>query len=133
MTKEDLKEYTKMKIELDTIENKLEYLKEKKTSIKSQIITDMPVTTQNELDRLNQLLVEIEKVIKLYMKKQRKIFKKMYKIEKSLDILEPLEKTVIRYAYFDNKRFEEISCKIHYSYRTVRRLHKSAIEKLSDR
>ena len=110
--KEDLKRYKEMKIELETIEDKLEYLKEKKTSIKSQIITDLPVSTQSELDRLNALLVEMEKVIKLYMKKQRKILKKMYKIEKSLDILEPLEKTVIRYAYFDNKRFEEISCKI---------------------
>lgn len=131
--KEDLKRYKEMKIELETIEDKLEYLKEKKTSIKSQIITDLPVSTQSELDRLNTLLVEIEKVIKLYMKKQRKILKKMYKIEKSLDILEPLEKTVIRYVYFDNKRFEEISCKINYSYRTVRRIHKSAIDKLLDR
>ena len=55
------------------------------------------------------------------------------RLEKSLDILEPLEKTVIRYVYFDNKRFEEISCKINYSYRTVRRIHKSAIDKLLDR
>lgn len=130
MTKEELKEYREIKIELETIEDKLEYLREKKTSIKSQIITDMPVSTQNELDRLNELLVEIEKVIKLYIKKKKKSLKKLYKIEKSIDILEPLEKTVIRYAYFENKRFEEISCIIRYSYRTVRRIHKSAIDKL---
>lgn len=133
MTKEELKEYKKIKIELKTIEDKLTYLREKKTSVKSQIINDMPTSSKSELDRLGELLEEIEEVIKLYFKKKKKLLKKLYKIEKSIYILDELERTVIRYVYFEGKRFEEISCIINYSYRTVRRLHKSAIDKLEVR
>ena len=130
MTKEQLKEYKKIKIELNTIEDKLTYLREKKTSIKSQIINDMPTSSKSELDRLGELLEEIEEVIKLYFKKKKKLLKKLYKIEKSIYVLDELERAVIRYVYFEGKRFEEISCIINYSYRTVRRIHKSAIDKL---
>jgi len=130
MTKEELKEYKKIKIELNTIEDKLTYLREKKTSIKSQIINDMPTSSKSELDRLGELLEEIEEVIKLYFKKKKKLLKKLYKIEKSIYVLDELERAVIRYVYFEGKRFEEISCIINYSYRTVRRIHKSAIDKL---
>lgn len=133
MTKEELKEYKKIKIELITIEDKLTYLREKKTSIKSQIINDMPTSSKSELDRLGELLEEIEKVINLYFNKKKKLLKKLYKIEKSIYVLDELERTVIRYVYFEGKRFEEISCIINYSYRTVRRLHKSAIDKLEVR
>ena len=130
MTKEELKEYKKIKIELNTIEDKLTYLREKKTSIKSQIINDMPTSSKSELDRLGELLEEIEEVIKLYFKKKKKLLKKLYKIEKSIYVLDELERAVIRYVYFEGKRFEEISCIINYSYRTVRRIHNSAIDKL---
>ena len=130
MTKEELKEYKKIKIELNTIEDKLTYLREKKTSIKSQIINDMPTSSKSELDRLGELLEEIEEVIKLYFKKKKKLLKKLYKIEKSIYVLDEVERAVIRYVYFEGKRFEEISCIINYSYRTVRRIHKSAIDKL---
>ena len=130
MTKEELKEYKKIKIELNTIEDKLTYLREKKTSIKSQIINDMPTSSKSELDRLGELLEEIEEVIKLYFKKKKKLLKKLYKIEKSIYVLDELERAAIRYVYFEGKRFEEISCIINYSYRTVRRIHKSAIDKL---
>ena len=42
MEKKELQEYIETKRELDIIKDKIEYLEEKKTSIKSMIIDDMP-------------------------------------------------------------------------------------------
>ena len=133
MTKDKLEKYKKLKLELKTIEEELDYLREKKTSIKTQIINDMPTITQTEVDMLGELLSNIDKTIRLYMTKYKKILKNLYKIESSINQLNELERTVIRYVYFEDKKFEEVSCIIKYSYRTIRRIHKSAIDKLEAR
>lgn len=130
MTKEELKEYIETKREIKIIEEKIEFLESKKTSIKSQIITDMP-RGEAEQDRLGQLLIQIEELIDLYNEKQDKLLKQQLKIEKCIDKLDSsLERNIMRYVYFEGMRFEEVSCIIHYSYRTVRRIHKRAIENL---
>ena len=59
MTKEELKGYIETKREIKIIEEKIEYLESKKTSIKSIIIDDMP-KPEPEQDRLGELLGEIE-------------------------------------------------------------------------
>ncbi|WP_297134069.1 sigma factor-like helix-turn-helix DNA-binding protein [Terrisporobacter sp.] len=130
MTKEELKEYIEVKREIEIIGEKIEFLESKKTSIKSQIITDMP-RGEAEQDRLGQLLIQIEELIDLYNEKQDKLLKQQLKIEKCIDKLDSsLERNIMRYVYFEGMRFEEVSCIIHYSYRTVRRIHKRAIENL---
>ena len=50
MTKEELKSYIENKREIEIIKDKLMYLEEKKTSIKSMIINDMPKATNMEND-----------------------------------------------------------------------------------
>lgn len=130
MTKEELKEYIEVKREIKIIEEKIEFLESKKTSIKSQIITDMP-RGEAEQDRLGQLLIQIEELIELYNEKQIKLMKQQTEIENCIDKLDSsLERNIMRYVYFEGMRFEEVSCIIHYSYRTVRRIHKRAIENL---
>lgn len=130
MTKEELKEYIETKREIKIIEEKIEFLESKKTSIKSQIITDMP-RGEAEQDRLGQLLIQIEELIDSYNEKQIKLMKQQTEIENCIDKLDSsLERNIMRYVYFEGMRFEEVSCIIHYSYRTVRRIHKRAIENL---
>lgn len=130
MEKKELKEYIETKREIKIIEEKIEYLESKKTSIKSMIIDDMP-KPEPEQDRLGELLGEIEELIDIYNKKQIKLIKQQKEIEKCIDKLDnALERNIMRYVYFEGMRFEEVSCIIHYSYRTVRRIHKSAIDKL---
>lgn len=130
MTKEELKEYIEVKREIEIIGEKIEFLESKKTSIKSQIITDMP-RGEAEQDRLGQLLIQIEELIDSYNEKQIKLMKQQTEIENCIDKLDSsLERNIMRYVYFEGMRFEEVSCIIHYSYRTVRRIHKRAIENL---
>lgn len=130
MTKEELKGYIETKREIKIIEEKIEYLESKKTSIKSMIIDDMP-KPEPEQDRLGELLGEIEDLIDLYNEKQIKLMKQQIEIENCIDKLDnALERNIMRYVYFEGMRFEKVSCIIHYSYRTVRRIHKRAIENL---
>ena len=130
MTKEELKEYIEVKREIEIIGEKIEFLESKKTSIKSQIITDRP-RGEAEQDRLGQLLIQIEELIDSYNEKQIKLMKQQTEIENCIDKLDSsLERNIMRYVYFEGMRFEEVSCIIHYSYRTVRRIHKRAIENL---
>lgn len=133
MKREELQQYANMEKELKTIEEKIEYLKEKKTSIRSTVISDMPKGSSNSNDAILDLLSEIEEITILYFEKYSQLLKKLKEIEKTLDKIDnPLERTVLRMAYIERKRFEEIACEIHYSYRTVRRLHKAGLKKISD-
>ena len=133
MKKEELQQYSSIEKELRIIEEKLKYLKEKKTSIKSMVISDMPKCTSNSNDAITDLLAEIEDVTILYTEKYFKLFKKLKEIEKEFEKLEnPLERTVLRMVYIERKNFEEIAKYISYSYRTVRRLHKEGVKKITE-
>jgi flagellar biosynthesis chaperone FliJ len=70
MTKDDLKEYTSIKRELKQIQFKLKELEERKTSIKSMVISDMNVQTSHNNNSIEDLLIKIEECIEEYNKKE---------------------------------------------------------------
>ena len=63
MTKEELKQYTEVKREIKIIEEKIEYLENKKTSIKSQVMSDMPKSNNVRNDLLLDILAELEELL----------------------------------------------------------------------
>ena len=76
MTKDDLKEYTSIKKELEQIQFKLKELGERKTSIKSMIISDMNVQTSHNNNSIEDLLIKIEECIEEYNKKEIELYNK---------------------------------------------------------
>lgn len=130
MTKEELKEYIETKREIKIIEEKIEYLESKKTSIKSIIIDDMP-KPEPEQDRLGQLLGEIEELIDIYNKKQDKLFKQQIKIEKCIDKLDnALERNIIRLRYLEGHKWEKVCVETNYSWENVHRIHRKILSKI---
>ena len=130
MTKEELKEYIETKREIKIIEEKIEYLESKKTSIKSIIIDDMP-KPEPEQDRLGQLLGEIEELIDIYNKKQDKLFKQQIKIEKCIDKLDnALERNIIRLRYLEGHNWEKVCVETNYSWENVHRIHRKILSKI---
>lgn len=130
MTKEELKEYIETKREIKIIEEKIEFLKEKKTSIKSMIIDDMP-KPEPEQDRLGDLLGEIEELIDIYNKKQDKLFKQQMKIEKCIDKLEDsIDRNIMRLKYIDGYTWERICVIIGYSWNGIHKKHRKILEKI---
>jgi len=131
MTKEELKEYIETKREIKIIEEKIEFLKEKKTSIKSMVITDEPRGCNSESDRLGELLGEIEELIDVYNKKQDRLFKQQIKIEKCIDKLEDsIDRNIMRLKYIDGYTWERICVIIGYSWNGIHKKHRKILEKI---
>lgn len=131
MTKEELNKYTETKREIEIIEDKIEYLKEKKTSIKSMVITDMPRGSNSENDRLGILLGEIEELINIYNEKQIRLIKQQIKIEEAISILDdPIDRNIMRLRYLEGMKWEKICVEVNYRWAQVHRHHKSILEKI---
>lgn len=130
MTKEELKEHIETKREIKIIEEKIEFLKEKKTSIKSMIIDDMP-KPEPEKDRLGELLGEIEELIDIYNEKQAKLFKQQMKIEKCIDKLDNAkERNIMRLRYLEGMKWEKVCVETNYSWENVHRIHRKILSKI---
>ena len=130
MTKEELKEYVETKREIKIIEEKIECLESKKTSIKSMIIDDMP-KSEPEQDRLGQLLIQIEELIDLYNEKQDKLLKQQLEIENCIDKLDSsLERNIMRLRYLESMKWEKICVEVNYSWENVHRIHRKILSKI---
>lgn len=130
MTKEELKGYIETKREIKIIEEKIEYLESKKTSIKSMIIDDMP-KPEPEQDRLGELIGEIEELIELYNEKQIKLMKQQIEIEKCIDKLDSsLERNIMRLRYLESMKWEKICVEVNYSWENVHRIHRKILSKI---
>lgn len=130
MTKEELKEYIETKREISIIEEKIEYLESKKTSIKSMIIDDMPKSEPTK-DRLGELLGEIEELIDIYNEKQIRLMKQQKEIENVIDMLDnSIERTIMRLRYLNGYTWENICVITNYSWRQVHRYHSKILEKI---
>lgn len=130
MTKEELKEYIETKREIKIIEEKIECLESKKTSIKSMIIDDMP-KPEPEQDRLGQLIGEIEELIDLYNEKQIKLMKQQIEIENCIDKLDnALERNIMRLRYLESMKWEKICVEVNYSWENVHRIHRKILSKI---
>jgi len=133
MTKEELKEYIETKREIKIIEEKIEFLESKKTSIKSMVIDDMP-KPEPEHDRLGELLGEIEELIEQYNKKQLRLMKQQLEIEKCIDKLEDsIDRNIMRLRYLEGMKWEKICVEVNYRWAQIHRHHKSILEKICEK
>ena len=130
MTKDDLKEYTSIKKELKQIQFKLKELEERKTSIKSMIISDMNVQTSHNNNSIEDLLIKIEECIEEYNKKEIKLYNKQLEIENCINSLEPTERIIARSRYIEGKTFEQIAVDLNYSWRHTLRIHGKILQKI---
>ena len=130
MTKDDLKEYTSIKKELTQIHFKLKELEERKTSIKSMIISDMNVQTSHNNNSIEDLLIKIEECIEEYNKKEIKLYNKQLEIENCINSLEPTERIIARSRYIEGKTFEQIAVDLNYSWRHTIRIHGKILQKI---
>lgn len=131
MTKEELKSYIENKREIEIIKDKLEYLEEKKTSIKSLIIDDMPKGYNGDNDRISALLGEIEELINIYREKELKLIKQQIHIENAIDNLEdPTDRNIVRLKYLDGHTWEKICVILNYSWNGIHKKHRKILEKI---
>lgn len=125
-----LDSYLSIKRELRQLQERIEELQHAKEDIKSPTWSDMPRGEHDNQSKIETVLILLEEQQEMYLDKYKELLKVQKDIEKLIKHLEPLEREVIRYKYFEGKTFEEIALMINFSYRTVRRIHKRSLEKL---
>lgn len=134
MKKEELKNYIETKREIEIIKDKIEYLEEKKTSIKSMIIDDMPKGSNTENDRLGELLGEIEELLNIYNEKQIRLIRQQIKIEEAISKLDDaIDRNIMRLRYFEGMKWERICVEVNYRWAQVHRHHKKILEKICEK
>ena len=131
MGKEELMQYKTIKVEIKQLKERIEYLEEKKTSIKSQVITDMPTGNGEGTDILS-LIVDIEECKEDLVKKEKQLIATMTKIEHTIDNVEnSLDRCILRARYIECKAWEQICVELSYSWRQIHRLHSNILKKIA--
>ena len=131
MTKEELKEYTSIKKELEQIQFKLKELGERKTSIKSMIISDMNVQTSYNNNSIEDLLIKIEECIEEYNKKEIELYNKQLEIEKCINSLDATERIIMRLRYIEGYKWEKVCVETNYSWEGIHKIHRKILKKIS--
>ena len=130
MVKQDLQSYISIKRELNQINERIQELEHAKYSISSPTWSDIPTGGYGDHDKIGTMLTRIEEQSDMYWEKYNELLEIQNEIEKAIEKLEPIEREVIRYKYFEGKTFDDIADIINYSFTTVRRIHKRSVEKL---
>ena len=130
MTKKDLEQFLIIRGEINQLNEQKELLKQLKTSIKSQIITDLP-KGGGTAKLLEDIMIEIESVIVAIARKSLELAIQMLKIENSIENLEPNERKLIRCKYLKGMSYTKMEREMSYSARHLRRMHAEILEKIA--
>lgn len=129
MTKKDLEGFLAISTEIKQLEDEIKILKEQKTSIKSQIITDLPKGGTAKL--LEDIIIRIEESIHDLAKKRVNLAEQVLLIEENIEELQPHERALIRYKYINDMSYHQIEKRMNYSVRHLKRIHSQILEKIA--
>lgn len=132
MTKEQLRQYINIKREKEQLEQYLEELETLMASPRAQTVDGMPFNTSKGESSVEILAIKHLEIKNLYRAKVKELTEALCAIEKAIETLEPLERTLMRLRYIDGHKWEEVAVAIAYSWQQTHRLHKSALEKLRE-
>ncbi len=107
MTKEQLRQYRSLKIEIDHLEDRITRL-------------DMKGYNDDILKPLQEA----------YRKKLGALVEGQLNIEKAIELLDPTERELIRLRYVDGAEWAEISEILHYEWAQTHRIHARALKKI---
>lgn len=132
MTKKDLEQFLIIKEEIKQLNEQKKMLEERKTSIKSQVITDLP-KGGGTVNLLEDIIIEIEETIVEIAKKSAELANKLLEIENIIEDLDPIERMLMRYKYLMGMTFTRMEFKMGYSTRQLIRIHAKILKKLEDK
>lgn len=134
MTKEELQRYTAIKHERRQIEAELEKIKATLYGPRSQQITGMPSAPSKPGSALEEAVIEhsedLAALQEYYEGLLVRLATEQLAIEKAIESLEPTARTLLRYRYIDDRKWEEVCVLMSYSWRQAHRLHAAALKEL---
>ena len=127
MTKERLRRYRDLKNEYRQIIEKLETIEAVLLHPKAQRFTDMPKGPGGG-STMEDLAVKHMELQQRYTEKLDELAAEQLAIEKAIEPLEPIARTLMRYRYIDGLTWEEVCVRINYSWRQTHNIHSRALK-----
>lgn len=131
MTKEELKRYSSIKKELDSIAQRLDLL-EKNKGYHGMAYGDMPHTRGEPLAEAQRYVEKKDALERMYRKKQCELLDEQAKIENAIDSLPPDLRRLMRYRYIDCMTCEQVCVEMPCSWMTFHRWHSAALDRLKN-
>lgn len=132
MTKERLRNYQKIKREREQLLHQLEELESALYSPKIQQLTGMPSSTPAEGNPQENLAIHHIELQERYRAMLDELAQEQLAIEKAIEPLDPVLRTLLRYRYIDGLVWEEVCVKMSYSWRQTHYLHGQALAQLKE-
>lgn len=134
MNKEKLQRYGAIVKERQQLEEMLEEIETRLYSPKAQQLTGMPSAPSRNGSTLETAVVEnsedLEELREHYARLIESLAAEQLAIEKAIEALEPVARTLLRYRYIEGRKWEEICVLLNYSWRQTHRLHAAALIEL---
>ena len=131
MTKERLRNYQTIKREREQLRHQLE---EVEAALYYPKIPRLDATpgggTPKETNPQEALAIHHIELLERYKAKMAELAEEQLTIETAIEPLEPTARMLLRYRYIDGLKWEEVCCRMNYSWRQVHRLHGDALSKL---
>lgn len=129
MTEERLKNYRAIRVEREQIKRQLEQLETAMYSPKIQRLTGMPsaAPVENPLDDRVDRRAEL---IVFYTEKDKELAAEQLAIEKAIEGLTPAARVALRHHYIEGIKWEQVCVLMSYSWRSVMRIRRHALEQL---
>ena len=131
MTEAELKEYINIKRERDQLREMLDEIEATLYPPKIQHMTGMP-SNISDGNRQEDLIVKHIDLQDRYKAKIEELAARQIEVEKAIDALRPPHRMLLRYRYIDGLTWEQVSERIHYSWRQTHRLHREALQMLEN-
>ena len=131
MTKERLRAYQTIKKELEQLRNQIKEIEAALYYPKIQRITDMPAAPSSGKRQEDLAIYHLE-LQDRYKAKIEALTAEQLAIEEKIEQLAPTMRMLIRHRYIEGLKWEEICCKMNYSWRQIHRLHAEALKKLRE-
>lgn len=134
MTKEQLQRYRAIVYERQQVALELEELRAMLYGVTSPQITGLPGSSVRRRSAVETNVTEhteeLQALEAYYMELGAKLAQQQLAIEKAIDSLEPLQRTIMRHRYINGMKWEEICVAIGYEWRQTHRLHRAALAEL---
>ena len=128
MTKARLRAYRDLKLERDHLEAMVAALEYGLSGIN---MDGMPRSGKISDPTGNQA-IDHTQVKEMYLRKVAELDEALIEIERVIECLDPLERTLIRLYYAEGLTWEEVCVAIHYEWAQTHRIHARALAKLKD-
>lgn len=130
MTKDELKNYRHIKLEIQSIQDEIEQLENQVQAVGAVTISDMPKGgLQSDF---TDVIAEIDELTSTLYIKMAQLTVMQKKIENVIDKLDnPRDKTIIRQYYINGMKWEDIAAEVGLrNVRHIFRIHKKILQKI---